>query len=107
MWEQVGVPDNLTVQDTEESGVKVALIWTSSKGTGLQKDLIKRQFYAASNHVQEPGNASWASLLLAIDSTRRGPMGKVPLGLKTKCSLVSARKSSVDNKEFWGRGRIP
>lgn len=61
MWEQVGVPDNLTVQDTEESGVKVALIWTSSKGTGLQKhekDLITRQFYAASNHVQEPGDVN-------------------------------------------------
>lgn len=37
MWEQAGMPDNLTIQDREEFGVKVALIWTRSKGTELQK----------------------------------------------------------------------
>lgn len=58
-----GRTDNLTIQDTEEFGVKVALIWTPSKGTELQKyrkDLVMRQFYAESNHKQEP----------LLDSTR-------------------------------------
>ena len=49
MWGQAGVPNNLTIQDTEEFGVKVALIWIPSKGTELhkyRKDLVMRQFYA-------------------------------------------------------------
>lgn len=37
MWEQAGILHNLTVQDVEEFGGKVALIWTRSKGPELQK----------------------------------------------------------------------
>lgn len=57
MQEQVGGPDNLTIQDTEEFSVKVALIWTPSKGTELQEyqeDLVIRQFYAKSHHKPGP-----------------------------------------------------
>lgn len=64
MQEQVGVPDSLTVQDTEEFGVKVALIWTPSKVTELQKyqkDLVMRQFYAEGNHQQQHLDSTTAS----------------------------------------------
>ena len=57
MQEQVGGPDNLSIQDTEEFSVKVALIWSPSKGTELQKyqeDLVIRQFYAESHHKPGP-----------------------------------------------------
>lgn len=49
------MPDNPTVWDTEECGVKVALIWALSKGTELlrkQEDLVRRQFYAQSDQKQ-------------------------------------------------------
>lgn len=58
-----GCTDNLSIQGTKQFGVKVAWVWTTSKGTELQrdrKDLIMRQFFVESNHKRDP----------LLDSTR-------------------------------------
>lgn len=52
MQGQVGVPDNLPIQWTEECGVRVPPSWKPSKGaTEVQKDqdLVTRQKITANN----------------------------------------------------------
>lgn len=87
MQEQVGVLDNLTIQDTEECGIKVALIWTTSKGAELQqnqKDLIMRQFYAGTNHQHKLPDSNGASVTpwVGAGHTERHPFcrGHLVLG---------------------------
>ena len=90
MQEQVGGPDNLTIQGTDEFSVKVALIWTPSKETELQKyqeDSVMRQFYAKSNHKAEPLDPTRVSFNSVTNSTHR--RSSPPSGFKRKLSLVS------------------
>lgn len=75
---------------TRECSVKVALIWTPSKETELQKyqeDLVMRQFYAKSNHRLEPLDSTKASFNSVTHCThgRSSPS----LGFQRKFSLVS------------------
>lgn len=101
-----GCTDNLSIQGTEQFGVKVAWVWTPSKGTELQrdqKDLVMRQVFLLKVIISEI--LSWILLGHLLPSVMNNTY-RTSWGFEMKFSLVY-KNSSVGKNEFWGGGGIP